>query len=273
MHVAIGLLVLGARKSVLSIIKVKILLLVKWSYRRSPKHVGCWALECLGVFWARGPISIEHVSLRCPLLGSHLTRHHSNIGVQKIAMFDLGTCILGVVYIIDHEICPMSKGIVFYGHAFMVRFLKPCILKAFGPLTRCKPNVDQDKWPCTIYILEQHFSVMIPIICSERTSFASPTTKPLRTKTMDNVGLWIGLLGDLKFHNHSYILFSWCKPKWSWDKFNGQSNILEEQGTTSWSMMWTTPYLVTHLNQTNIFEWFRVNGSLNAYIFHLAHFS
>ena len=46
--------------------------------------------------------------------------------------------------------------------------------------------------------------------------------------------------GDLKFHGHSYILFyfsfPWCKPKWNWVKFNGQSDILEEQGTTSWSL-------------------------------------
>ena len=28
-------------------------------------------------------------------------------------------------------------------------FLKNHIYKAFGPLTRCKPNVDQEGWPCT----------------------------------------------------------------------------------------------------------------------------
>ena len=29
--------------------------------------------------------------------------------------------------------------------------------------------------------------------------------------------------------------FSWCKLKWSWNKFNNQSHILEEQRTTSHS--------------------------------------
>ena len=31
----------------------------------------------------------------------------------------------------------------------MVSFLELSIYKASGPLTRCKPNVDQKEWPCT----------------------------------------------------------------------------------------------------------------------------
>ena len=35
------------------------------------------------------------------------------------------------------------------GPTSMVRFLKKSIHKAFGPLTRCKLNVDQEEWSCT----------------------------------------------------------------------------------------------------------------------------
>ena len=31
----------------------------------------------------------------------------------------------------------------------MVPFLKKSIHKSFAPLTSCKPNVDQEEWPCT----------------------------------------------------------------------------------------------------------------------------
>ena len=34
------------------------------------------------------------------------------------------------------------------GPTSMVWFLEKWIYKAFGPLTRCKPNVDQEEWPC-----------------------------------------------------------------------------------------------------------------------------
>ena len=34
------------------------------------------------------------------------------------------------------------------GPTSMVWFLKKSIYKAFGPLTRCKSNVDQEEWPC-----------------------------------------------------------------------------------------------------------------------------
>ena len=96
----------------------------------------------------QGPISIEHVFLWCLFLDSPLTTHHSNMGVYKIAMFDLGTSILGVVYIMDHEVVQCQRAFL-HGHNFMVRFLKSAFLKPLGPLTRCKPNVNQDKWPCT----------------------------------------------------------------------------------------------------------------------------
>ena len=37
-------------------------------------------------------------------------------------------------------------------------------------------------------------------------------------------------------------LFPWYKPKWSRDEVNSQSQILRGLGTTSCSMMYTTPY-------------------------------
>ena len=41
---------------------------------------------------------------------------------------------------------PMAR---LHGPTFMVRFLGKSIYKAFGPLTRCKPNVNQEEWSCT----------------------------------------------------------------------------------------------------------------------------
>ena len=54
--------------------------------------------------------------------------------------------------------------------------------------------------------------------------------------SMDNAGLPICLLGT---SNSMVILtfFPWCKPTWSWDEFNIQSQILQGLGMTSWSMV------------------------------------
>ena len=43
--------------------------------------------------------------------------------------------------------------------------------------------------------------------------------------------------GDLEFHGHSDIFFPLYKLKWSQDKLNSQSQILQGLGMTSWSMM------------------------------------
>ena len=43
--------------------------------------------------------------------------------------------------------CPMPYGLFSWPH-FMVTFEKDANLKAFGPLTRCQPNMDQEEWPC-----------------------------------------------------------------------------------------------------------------------------
>ena len=51
--------------------------------------------------------------------------------------------------------------------------------------------------------------------------------------TVNDVGLKINLLRTPS-SMITLTLFSCCKLKWSWDEFNGQSHILEEQGTTSW---------------------------------------
>ena len=42
-------------------------------------------------FWARSPISFEHMSLCYPILDPHLTTYQSNKGVQLIAMLTLHT--------------------------------------------------------------------------------------------------------------------------------------------------------------------------------------
>jgi hypothetical protein len=55
---------------------------------------------------------------------------------------------LGAVYTIDHELVPRKmpySPVRVHGLHFMVRVLKKMIYKAVGPLTRCKPNVDQEE--------------------------------------------------------------------------------------------------------------------------------
>ena len=52
------------------------------------------------------------------------------------------------------------------------------------------------------------------------------------TMSMNNVGLKICLLETLN-SIITLIFFPWCKPKWSLDKFNDQSQILLNLGTTS----------------------------------------
>ena len=60
---------------------------------------------------------------------------------------------LGSVYTMDHEVGSWKDGL-FPWVDLMVKlpwsnFFKISIYRAFGPLTSCKPNVDQEEWPCT----------------------------------------------------------------------------------------------------------------------------
>ena len=67
--------------------------------------------------------------------------------------FMLFTYDLGPVYTMYHEVGTMEDGLFpwsdFMIQTSMVLFLKESSYKACGPLTRCKPNVDQEEWPCT----------------------------------------------------------------------------------------------------------------------------
>ena len=59
--------------------------------------------------------------------------------------------ISGAVYTIDHELVPRKMpyfAVRVHGLHFMVRVLQKLFYKAIGLLTKCKPNVDQEKWPC-----------------------------------------------------------------------------------------------------------------------------
>jgi hypothetical protein len=53
-----------------------------------------------------------------------------------------------LVYTMDHEVIPWKMAF-FHNPTFMVQFLKITIYKAFGALTMCKPNMEQEKQPCT----------------------------------------------------------------------------------------------------------------------------
>ena len=75
------LIIVRAHVNIYFKIKVKIPILVKWSYG-SPQ---LWWLSSLGliiIFWAHCPISFAHMSFWCHFLKPHLTTYHSNIGVK-----------------------------------------------------------------------------------------------------------------------------------------------------------------------------------------------
>ena len=42
---------------------------------------------------------------------------------------------------------------------------------------------------------------------------------------------------DLELHGRFATFFPWCKLKWSQDEFNSQSQILQDLGMTSWSIV------------------------------------
>jgi hypothetical protein len=52
--------------------------------------------------------------------------------------------------------CPMSDGIFPWSHSHGKNFEIMQILKSLGPLTRCKPNVDQEEWPCLCFFVFYH---------------------------------------------------------------------------------------------------------------------
>ena len=72
------------------IIKVKILVLIKLLYI-PPEIMLTIEPRTVSIIWARSSISSAHIFFLCPFLGQHPITHHSNIGVQIIAMLDLGT--------------------------------------------------------------------------------------------------------------------------------------------------------------------------------------
>ena len=69
-----------------------------------------------------------------------------------------------------------------HGLHFMVQVLNKLIYKAVGPLTRCKPNVDQEEWRCgkkrmcwfSLYMLKKgNFEKKLKFDCSLVFSWAS----------------------------------------------------------------------------------------------------
>ena len=75
-HVAICIRINKAHMNILFIIKVNILMLIKWSYR-SPNIMLTIEPRIVSIFWACGPISFRHMmSFWCPLLNPHLTTYY-----------------------------------------------------------------------------------------------------------------------------------------------------------------------------------------------------
>jgi hypothetical protein len=173
----------------------------------------------------------------------------------------------------DHEVVLCQRALV-HGHTSWYYYHDPIskkwILKAFGPLTRCKLNVCHEKWPCTkkwmcwffwymikmldlrnffMFDLLPFFSILLPFFprnyencltkrkclnkCKNGISLPWSLTFAkwehvllLSMQNMlahdNNVGLKTCLMGTSR-SMVTFTIFSWCKPKWSRDEFNGQS--------------------------------------------------
>jgi hypothetical protein len=95
MHVVISFINVGAYMNILFIIKLKILVLIKWSYS-SPQSRWLLNLEKLANFEHVVQSLLTTCLFWCPSLNSHLnhTVYHSNTSVETIAMFDLDTSTL-----------------------------------------------------------------------------------------------------------------------------------------------------------------------------------
>ena len=66
--------------NIVFVIKVKIVVLVKWSFR-SPTLCSQLSLEWFSYFEHVDPISFKHLIFLYSYLEPHLTKYHSNIGV------------------------------------------------------------------------------------------------------------------------------------------------------------------------------------------------
>ena len=88
MSVAIFLIALEIdHMNILFMIKVKILMFVKWSYR-SPLITQTMEPRMNKIFWAHNPISFKHISVWCPFWDLHLTTHHSNVGAHILEVLE-----------------------------------------------------------------------------------------------------------------------------------------------------------------------------------------
>ena len=80
MPVAIFLMIFGAHMNFLFVIKVNILVLIKWLYTQIMLSI---EPRLVNKLWALSLISFKHMPSWCPFLDAH-----SNIGVQIIVMLD-----------------------------------------------------------------------------------------------------------------------------------------------------------------------------------------
>ena len=97
-------------------------------------------------------------------------------------------------------------------------------------------NVWQKKKKNQLRNIKAAFLCHCPWHLERENLFCPSHRKTHWTMIMDNIGLQIGLFGTSS-SMVTLTFFSWCNPNWSNHKFNGQSQVLEEKRTTSWSMM------------------------------------
>ena len=90
---AICLIIFEAQMDILFVHKVKIFMLMKWPYR-SLELCRLSNLEWLAYFGHTALSVLKHMSVWRQFFDPHLNAYHSNVGVQIIVVFDLGTSTL-----------------------------------------------------------------------------------------------------------------------------------------------------------------------------------
>ena len=155
--------------NILFIIKVNILVPIKWSYRLPPStNMSTIESRMVSLFWACSLISFE-VTLFffwCWFLDPHLTTYHSNTCVQIIGLFDLGTSTLDEMPELLLQVdAPVGK---------KISFLRPASSSSSWGEMLWKNN----QWPLnSSERVQTYFQIMLQLLTSlwERTTLAALT--------------------------------------------------------------------------------------------------
>ena len=120
--------------------------------------------------------------------------------------------------------------------------------KAFGPLTRCKPDVDQEEWPCTKkwmcgFVYYMSIKENFERKCSRLTILFVFYCLHLLFLKCRLVKIFIIIIflchGSLFFYQSTYFCFSHCKTHWIMSMDNVGRKICLWSLSLFFSFVWT----------------------------------